>query len=66
MLNVMKSRLSTDKTGYSGKKFIILFLIMTASLFSQGWNTVVQTTIPFNETTGSSIDFDVALKLVEI
>ena len=28
------------------KKLIILFVIMTASLFSQGWNNVVQTSIP--------------------
>ncbi|GMU95009.1 T9SS type A sorting domain-containing protein [Ignavibacterium album] len=30
------------------KKFIVLFVIMTASVFSQSWNTVVQTTIPFS------------------
>ena len=30
------------------KKFIVLLVIMTASVFSQGWNTVVQTTIPFS------------------
>lgn len=29
------------------RKFLVLFVIMTASLFSQGWNNVVQTTIPF-------------------
>ncbi len=36
------------------KKFIVLLLIMTAPLFSQGWNSVVQTTIPF--TTNSRVD----------
>lgn len=30
------------------KKLIILFVIMTAALFSQGWNDVVPTTIPFS------------------
>jgi hypothetical protein len=30
------------------KTFIALLVIMTASVFSQGWNTVVQTTIPFS------------------
>ena len=38
MLNNMKSR-------YSGKKTLILFLMMTAYLFSQGWNNIVTTTI---------------------
>ncbi|NWG28071.1 MAG: hypothetical protein HXY48_05990 [Ignavibacteriaceae bacterium] len=36
------------------KKFIVLLVIMTASVFSQGWNTVVQTTIPFS--TASKVD----------
>ena len=30
------------------KKFIVLLVIMTTTVFSQGWNTVVQTTIPFS------------------
>ncbi|AFH48081.1 Hypothetical protein IALB_0369 [Ignavibacterium album JCM 16511] len=36
------------------KKVIILFVIMTTSVFSQGWNNVVQTTIPF--TSASKVD----------
>lgn len=31
-----------------GKKLAILFLLMTTSLFSQGWNSIIQTTIPFS------------------
>ena len=38
MLNNMKSH-------YSGKKTLVLFLIMTAYLFSQSWNNTVTTTI---------------------
>lgn len=34
------------------KKLVVLFVIMTASLFSQGWNDVVQTTIPFDNLVG--------------
>jgi hypothetical protein len=34
------------------KKFIVFFVIMTASLFSQGWNNVVQTAIPFDNLVG--------------
>lgn len=38
MLNEMKSRIS-------GKKTIIIFLVMTAFLFSQSWNSTVTTSI---------------------
>ena len=34
------------------KKLVVLFVIMTASLFSQSWNNVVQTTIPFDNLVG--------------
>lgn len=34
------------------KKHIILFVFLSISLFSQGWNDVVQTTIPFNDLVG--------------
>jgi len=36
------------------KKFMVLFVIMTVTIFSQSWNTVVQTTIPFS--TASKVD----------
>ncbi len=38
MLNEIKSH-------FSGKKILFLFLIMTASLFGQSWNSIVTTTI---------------------
>src|SRR5690606_30221379 len=38
------------------KKLIVLFVIITGSLFSQNWNNVVQTNIPFSWTSTSSID----------
>jgi len=38
MLNEMKSR-------FSGRNVTILFFVMTAYLFSQGWNSTVTTTI---------------------
>ena len=39
------------------KSFIVIFLIITASLFAQGWNDVVEVTdIPFHPSSGSEID----------
>jgi hypothetical protein len=43
---------NTKNSRFSGNKLIILFLVMTASLFSQSWNNVVQTTIQFNTMVG--------------
>lgn len=44
--------LNTIKFQFTGKKLIVLFFIMTASLFSQSWNDVVPTTIPFDNLVG--------------
>ena len=43
---------NTKNSRFSGNKLIIFFLVMTASLFSQSWNGVVQTTIQFNTMVG--------------
>jgi hypothetical protein len=38
------------------KKLIILLLLTTSSIFSQGWNDVILTSIPFDLSTGSEMD----------
>lgn len=43
---------NTKNSRFHGNKLIIIFLVMTASLFSQSWNDVVQTTIPFDNLVG--------------
>lgn len=52
MLNVKRREIpffgkmnSSKANRFSGKKILVLFLIMTAYLFSQGWNNTVTTSI---------------------
>jgi hypothetical protein len=44
------------KSRYSGKKIILLLAIFYSLTFSQQWNDLKQTTIPFNSGTVSKID----------
>lgn len=45
MLNRVKSLHSADKAGFPGKKFLVIFLIMTAYIFPQSWNSTVTTSV---------------------
>ena len=41
--------LNTVKSQFSGKKFLVIFLTLTYSLFPQSWNNVIQTSILYND-----------------
>ncbi len=45
MLNRVKSRITAGKAGFPGKKFLALFLIMTAYILPQSWNSTVTTSV---------------------
>lgn len=54
MLFINNYCISVAKAGFSGKKIIALFLLLTTIIFSQDWNNTVQTTIPYSGFTGYS------------
>ena len=48
--------LKENKSKYLGKIILVLLLITFANLFPQGWNDIVETTIPFYPGTASKVD----------